>query len=664
MNHWFVILTLWSPLFWDCNRVLDYDVFFQIPFDGSRSLCHACWVRLERAVQNQPRPDEPLEQEQQQPQPVNPEAGQEVFTLEGYSRAANTSRRCNFEGCRNIHLRVVPSYVKFNQLHSHNYYIPPLLKVCQPHLVANEWDELRTQRGINDFNSAYMLDIINLYKWGLEKSNEMDFENIESVDDNELHFWTGVTKNQFHNILQQTPSLLDKTTIPGTVLAIYLMKIRTGDSDERLATKFKMSRRTLERKLNLTRECLIQDFVPLHLGLEHITREQAIDRTLTIPANFFGGDEETNIFVLDGTYLYIQKSSNFLFQRLSYSPHKYRNLIKPFLCVSTDGYIIDILGPYTAVTSDAKIMRTMMSQTSPWHWFLRPNDVLILDRGFRDSIPQIERCGYIAYMPPTARTQLTTAEANKSRLVTMTRWVVETINGCFKKDFKYFRHVLYNITLPHTKDDFRITAAIINATRKPYEDSEYADQFIRIINENINRENELAEYVQVNNLNRQRVAFVAMDANNVAHDFPIFTFEDLILFSLGTYHLRLARSYCHEHMRPDGLYILDFHRDHHLVNGSVLIRGRIQSRHVQRTQYYCYILYDLTGNGRVSVKGYYCSCKHGRRTIGSCAHVISIIYYLSWARHLDHMPAPAAFLDNITVPIDIDEAEEGSDMEE
>lgn len=38
-------------------------------------------------------------------------------------------------------------------------------------------------------------------------------------------------------------------------------------------------------------------------------------------------------------------------------------------------------------------MRSLMQEDSAWHWYLRPNDVFLLDRGFRDSIPAIEERG-------------------------------------------------------------------------------------------------------------------------------------------------------------------------------------------------------------------------------------------------------------------------------
>jgi hypothetical protein len=33
------------------------------------------------------------------------------------------------------------------------------------------------------------------------------------------------------------------------------------------------------------------------------------------------------------------------------------------------------------------------------------------------------------------------------------------------------------------------------------------------------------------------------------------------------------------------------------------------------------------------VKGWYCQCKSGTRVVGTCAHVVSIIWYLGFARY-------------------------------
>ncbi|KAH9638606.1 hypothetical protein HF086_003851 [Spodoptera exigua] len=81
-------------------------------------------------------------------------------------------------------------------------------------------------------------------------------------------------------------------------------------------------------------------------------------------------------------------------KRKSYSLHKFRRLLKPFLMVCSDGHIIDIYGLYEATKSDATILSEIMKNPSdPFHWFFHENDVLILDRGFRDCIEDVETCG-------------------------------------------------------------------------------------------------------------------------------------------------------------------------------------------------------------------------------------------------------------------------------
>lgn len=516
----------------------------------------------------------------------------------------------------------------------------------------------------NNFTAEYIRNIVHIYNVALENRTQLDFENLAQINENELHFWIGINHHQFTSILQQTPSLRRRCRQPNTALGVYLTKIRTGDPNQRIATLFGLSRRTLERHLNIARLCLTNDFVPQHLGFDHLTREDIIRRNLIVPNHIFGNNGPQNnrkvIAICDGTYIYIQKSSNYLFQRLSYSLHKFRHLVKPFLIVSSDGYIIEVTGPYAATTSDANIIcELLQDEDSLFHWFFEQNDVFVLDRGFRDAIPLLEEFGYQAHIPPSRNneTQLSTSDANKSRLITMCRWVVEAINGRIKRDFKIFREKYFNRALPDMFADFRIAAALINTFQQPYEDSQYAASFIQLIDEKINKPNLLADYVEENSLNRRRTTFRRMEANHVDYiDFPRLTREDLILFALGTYHIRIAKSYCYEHMRNSGVYEIELFRNSELINlnnygntTNVLIRGRIQSRHIRAKIYFTYIYYAANVNGRKAILETYCSCIHGRRTLGSCSHIMSIIYYLGFARHEPHINQPAAFLNNVII---------------
>lgn len=256
-------------------------------------------------------------------------------------------------------------------------------------------------------------------------------------------------------------------------------------------------------------------------------------------------------------------------------------------------------------------------------------------------------------------TRLTTADANNSRLVTICRWVVEVVNGRFKRDFKIFRQDYFNRALPHMQDDFRNAAAITNAFHDPITDSVNASAFVERINNRINIENCLAEYVIGHNLNSRRVPFQSKSAELPdVREFPRLSEEELVMFALGTYQIKLARSYYSEHARY-GVYTIELYRENRDLNNLLnnynisgnnfwLLRGKVQSRHTRSRIYHTYILLNSDRLGLEALNHYYCSCKSGRRTLGTCAHVMSIVWFLAYVRY-DNIDHPAQFLDNIVI---------------
>lgn len=93
------------------------------------------------------------------------------------------------------------------------------------------------------------------------EQHELDFDMIENITAEELHFCVGLRHEPFQRILEETPSLLERSQRPKTVLGAYLMKIRSGEPNERLAAPLGMSRRSFERKLSTASHCLLDDFV-------------------------------------------------------------------------------------------------------------------------------------------------------------------------------------------------------------------------------------------------------------------------------------------------------------------------------------------------------------------------------------------------------------------
>lgn len=130
-------------------------------------------------------------------------------------------------------------------------------------------------------------------------------------------------------------------------LAVFLSKFRLGLSNRVLSTMFCLKdKRTVARIIKQMREALKTNFVPRHVGLNHIDRQSVIDQHQTaIAATLFANNPNQLCVVMDGTYLPIQKSSSSQFQRRTYSMHKHTNLVKPMIITATVG-VMRILPPF------------------------------------------------------------------------------------------------------------------------------------------------------------------------------------------------------------------------------------------------------------------------------------------------------------------------------
>lgn len=52
-----------------------------------------------------------------------------------------------------------------------------------------------------------------------------------------------------------------------------------------------MTRQNLERLMNKARDCLAEEYIVLHLGMDHVTRNNIKERNLTIRRAIYGDEE-------------------------------------------------------------------------------------------------------------------------------------------------------------------------------------------------------------------------------------------------------------------------------------------------------------------------------------------------------------------------------------
>ncbi|CAF2046275.1 unnamed protein product [Rotaria magnacalcarata] len=375
-------------------------------------------------------------------------------------------------------------------------------------------------------------------------------------------------------------------------LAIYLTKLRQGISNSVLATIFRLGdKRLVSHILQQVRQHLKSNFVSQHLGFIDITREEVLTHHQTTIANKLLTSQSDQVCVaIDGTYMYIQKSSNNTFQRRTYSMHKHHNLLKPMIITTTDGYILSVLGPYFAdyKNNDASIIKycLMNNEQDMLSWF-KDDDIMIVDRGFGDSITSMKTLGFIPAMPEflNGKKQLSTEEANKTRCVTKTRWVIESAT--------------LNI------DDGENIA-------------------IKML-EQLTKENVLDK--RLNELEKQK-ALKWKKHGGIFCLFPSLTSNDIENITFGSYQIHRAKSYIQEHLKtsyynPDELtFEVESPED---FDG--LVRARFQSAHSNSKSYISTIQFD-TNNTNEPIQGWCCTCTVGLRVVGCCSHICALLWHL------------------------------------
>ncbi|KAJ8687901.1 hypothetical protein QAD02_023696 [Eretmocerus hayati] len=618
-------------------------------------------------------------------------------------RTISSGSRCIFRCKDPEELRVIPESIRAEIWSVTGIYACKISKCCLKHFTADLSSipdlEVRSLVSESDFTTVSKTELVTFLN-SLRKPStlHLDESYFEKIDDQKLEQHTGLRRESFESLLTYVHVKSHRKS--SLILGMYLWKLRSGHTDELIASLFGIPRSTLERYFLNVRSSLLSYFVPLFLcANREIVRE---NQTPLARQLFLNDNPDGLLTIWDCTYVYLQKSFNYSFQRISYSGHKSRNLFKPMMIVTSNGYIVKVHGPHRADQSDAEITVEIMK----CDWFgglYQLGDVFVVDKGFAKSLPELEKEGYRAYMPSFIdkdKKQLTTAQANASRKVTKARYIVEGVNGRIKQSFKYFNDVWSNKSLGHAWDDFQIACAIYNAFFPRYEsDKGYADIIYQEMMRRDSDTNILQVITEDLGFVRKRSIFETMSSDTLP-EFPRYTMKDLYFISLGSYQLKQAISYYSEHIKTDGKYIfqvcteidrIDFDKYDISLEDPLLIKIRIQSRHSGNTKYCLFILTESENTGsRPCIQGsttnenvivsaqapvsrdpssitssllYYCQCKNGARTIGCCAHVMSVLWFLGYARYVPNISPPAQFLDKFffEFPAITDGEEDSSD---
>lgn len=309
--------------------------------------------------------------------------------------------------------------------------VPENNRCCTDHLDG----EVLKQEALNQIEIAqnhsnvtpqHISKLFKLFRdASMKKELPIDFSDPRRYTDLEYKLLLGVKREDFEILLGHCEGMRKSTnrTVRNS-LAIFLMKLRLNVSQKVLAFLFGIrSQSIVSKTIFAVMKCLHARFVPLYHGFSHLTREQIKENHMRkFYSSVLGLDESAIIMILDGTYLYTQKASDFKLQRQTYSMQKKRNLFKPMMTVLPSGYILEASGLFfgDSQNNDANILKKMMEMQNSILSILEKKDCLILDRGFRDVIEDMNKKDITTYMPQLlvkGQSQFTTTEANKSRQV-------------------------------------------------------------------------------------------------------------------------------------------------------------------------------------------------------------------------------------------------------
>lgn len=272
---------------------------------------------------------------------------------------------------------------------------------------------------------------------------------------------------------------------------------------------------------------------------------------------------------------------------------------------------------------------------------LKPGDILVVDRGFRDVVEDLKKDGFQVLMPAMKgkRKQLPCSEANESRKVTKIRWVVEAVHGAVAQKYSLLHDSLDNKFLPKVRMICQIIRFLENKFGKRLDsDKSNSDKIVEFMKSRMSLNNSLHQEVEEGRWNLKSTV-QPLDSSSVL-EFPRLTEEEMKLFFTGTYQMSLAAAYLGEIIEEGSPKIF------HVKENENIIRLSVRSRHINSKYYKAYVEYkaknDITG-----IERYCCECPNGMRTVGCCAHVACVIYYLSYARYQSKILRPADFLTKI-----------------
>lgn len=203
--------------------------------------------------------------------------------------------------------------------------------------------------------------------------------------------------------------------------------------------------------------------------------------------------------------------------------------------------------------------------------------------------------------------------------MTLSRWVIEAVNGRLKNVFPFFKHMIEGTYTPKVMRFVKIACAILNKFFPPIShETDFHDVVAEKITSHTSTTNSLKDEIEGLGLRRMTPSWRKATATSVP-DFPQLTWQDLKEITLGSFQLKIAEQYNAAHLKTGDDYGIFLHRA-----TSQILRAQIRSRFSRSSTHPVWIKFSSGVNGKSGILGMYCGCKVGERNLGCCSHCASV----------------------------------------
>ncbi|KAJ8678221.1 hypothetical protein QAD02_014008 [Eretmocerus hayati] len=386
--------------------------FFEEDLRVGSLICKKCYGSLHKRASKRPRLDEPVPiqndqhaQNSQGSQSSNfsesppipsqqssgelyeiPEEKEIEYVNVPLARTIISSGYCFICQAKND-LVLVPEEARLQVFSLRQIYIPKRNRCCLRHLIQkrllyrSEVDDLTIYSNECSIPSSEFSTFMSRLS---HKINDGLFEHIGewSISDARLKVFTGLTSDELKDLVSKMKSLRasdNRNAVQAVVTCLF--KLWTGNSDEVVASILDLKNpRLVSHFCTSVLNSFEVDILAKRFGPTVYTRDYLIKNHTSPVANKLFNIGNRLALICDGTYISHEKSSNNAYQRKSYSGQKKKPLCKPMTICTTDGFVVDLPGPFYGTQNDATIMKLIMEDPNGIRRLLKPGDIFILPR--------------------------------------------------------------------------------------------------------------------------------------------------------------------------------------------------------------------------------------------------------------------------------------------